>query len=194
MKRPILRAAVAASLLCSATASHAADFIFSFGSDLSDPNVTGAVAGTVTGRLLGLPDDGTGGATQVFIDSFSPDPTLAFPIDVMAWFSPFEFENSFTVEGGVITAALFHRDSEFSASFDRLYINVPIQGPAGTNYASVGSNNTVRIWNNLGLAGITFTRIQDPIPEPGTWVMMLLGFGAVGFAFRRRKGIQPLTA
>jgi hypothetical protein len=55
----------------------------------------------------------------------------------------------------------------------------------------VGSNNTVRIWNNLGLAGITFTRIQDPIPEPGTWVMMLLGFGAVGFAFRRRKGIQP---
>ena len=26
-----------------------------------------------------------------------------------------------------------------------------------------------------------------PIPEPGTWAMMLLGFGAVGFAMRRRR-------
>jgi PEP-CTERM motif-containing protein len=26
-----------------------------------------------------------------------------------------------------------------------------------------------------------------PIPEPATWAMMLLGFGAVGFAIRRRR-------
>ena len=25
------------------------------------------------------------------------------------------------------------------------------------------------------------------VPEPGTWAMMLLGFGAIGFAMRRRK-------
>ena len=25
-----------------------------------------------------------------------------------------------------------------------------------------------------------------PVPEPGTWAMMLLGFGAIGFAMRRR--------
>jgi hypothetical protein len=25
------------------------------------------------------------------------------------------------------------------------------------------------------------------VPEPGTWAMMLLGFGALGFAIRRRK-------
>ena len=31
----------------------------------------------------------------------------------------------------------------------------------------------------------------NPVPEPGTWAMMLLGFGAVGFAMRRRK--QKLT-
>jgi hypothetical protein len=26
------------------------------------------------------------------------------------------------------------------------------------------------------------------VPEPGTWAMMLLGFGAIGFSMRRRRG------
>jgi hypothetical protein len=33
--------------------------------------------------------------------------------------------------------------------------------------------------------------ISTPVPEPGTWLTMLLGFGAVGYAFRslRRRGL-----
>jgi hypothetical protein len=27
----------------------------------------------------------------------------------------------------------------------------------------------------------------SPVPEPSTWAMMLFGFGAVGFAMRRRR-------
>ena len=30
-------------------------------------------------------------------------------------------------------------------------------------------------------------RVINAVPEPGTWAMMLLGFGAVGYAMRRRK-------
>ena len=33
---------------------------------------------------------------------------------------------------------------------------------------------------------------RDPtgaVPEPGTWAMMLMGFGALGFRMRRRRGI-----
>lgn len=30
--------------------------------------------------------------------------------------------------------------------------------------------------------------INGPVPEPATWVLMLLGFGFVGFAMRRRNG------
>ena len=29
--------------------------------------------------------------------------------------------------------------------------------------------------------------VSPAVPEPGTWAMMLLGFGAVGFAIRRRR-------
>ena len=31
-----------------------------------------------------------------------------------------------------------------------------------------------------------------PLPEPGTWAMMLLGFGAIGVSLRRRRGNQEL--
>jgi hypothetical protein len=32
------------------------------------------------------------------------------------------------------------------------------------------------------------------VPEPSTWAMMLLGFGMVGVAVRRRKAAKPLAA
>jgi hypothetical protein len=31
------------------------------------------------------------------------------------------------------------------------------------------------------------------VPEPSTWAMMLLGFGAIGFTIRRRKSARELT-
>lgn len=34
---------------------------------------------------------------------------------------------------------------------------------------------------------ITFFNSGTAVPEPGTWAMMLFGFGAIGFAMRRRK-------
>jgi hypothetical protein len=37
---------------------------------------------------------------------------------------------------------------------------------------------------NVLLGGLSLTQ---SVPEPATWAMMLLGFGAMGVAFRRRK-------
>ena len=38
--------------------------------------------------------------------------------------------------------------------------------------------------DNVLLGGIT---VHEAVPEPGTWATMLLGFGAIGLAFRRRR-------
>ena len=34
----------------------------------------------------------------------------------------------------------------------------------------------------------------NAVPEPGTWAMMLLGFGAIGFGMRRRRAPARLLA
>jgi len=41
--------------------------------------------------------------------------------------------------------------------------------------------------NNVGWSHITWFDTSNEIPEPGTWAMMLLGFGATGFAMRRSR-------
>lgn len=51
---------------------------------------------------------------------------------------------------------------------------------AGTYQLTISGNN-----NSTGSLGGTVT--INAVPEPGTWAMMLLGFGAAGFAMRRRR-------
>jgi len=46
------------------------------------------------------------------------------------------------------------------------------------NFYATGTNA------NVLLGGLA---IHEAVPEPATWAMMLLGFGAIGFAFRRRR-------
>jgi hypothetical protein len=50
----------------------------------------------------------------------------------------------------------------------------------------------------LGTMTVSFQGIEVPastavVPEPSTWAMMLLGFGAIGFAARRRKRTATRT-
>jgi hypothetical protein len=45
---------------------------------------------------------------------------------------------------------------------------------------------------NVGANGFSNSVIvPPPVPEPGTWAMMLLGFGGIGMAMRRRR--RPST-
>jgi len=53
----------------------------------------------------------------------------------------------------------------------------------GTVEGSPSTGFTVTFGNVL-LHSLTYT---PSVPEPGTWAMMLLGFGAMGIAFRRRR-------
>jgi len=61
-----------------------------------------------------------------------------------------------------------------------------ISGTAGELFTSV----TVNFAGDTGISDLRQLRlggVAAAVPEPGTWGMMLLGFGAAGVAIRRRK-------
>ena len=81
-----------------------------------------------------------------------------------------------------------------------------------TNSVALGAINN---WSTLGLTGlfdqvtvtgtgsgfhpfgidnVNFTFGTAPVPEPGTWAMMLLGFGGIGLAMRKRGRPVPQAA
>lgn len=46
---------------------------------------------------------------------------------------------------------------------------------------------------NLTRARFGDTEIGAAVPEPSTWALMLLGFGAVGYSFRQRRRVAALA-
>ena len=57
----------------------------------------------------------------------------------------------------------------------------PVQLGASQYTLTINGNNS-----GAGSLGGSIT-IRPAVPEPATWAMMLIGFGAVGFAMRRRR-------
>jgi len=58
--------------------------------------------------------------------------------------------------------------------------------PAGQYTLNIYGNNS-----NTGSLGGSIT-ITEAVPEPATWAMMLIGFGAIGWQLRRRR--SPVLA
>jgi hypothetical protein len=91
----------------------------------------------------------------------TPDPTLAFEI-----FG--------TVNGSSIT--------QMTDDFYLLF--VPSDLSLGGNFA-VAQAGVPSIGSPQSGTDIVVTRIDNAVPEPSTWMMLLLGFAATGFALRR---------
>ena len=62
----------------------------------------------------------------------------------------------------------------------------------GFNYAV--TNSPLSVNPPRSFEGVTSIqgRVTGPVPEPATWAMMLLGFGGIGMAMRRRR--RPVLA
>jgi hypothetical protein len=56
----------------------------------------------------------------------------------------------------------------------------------GTGIGGNGSPINFERQNSINISTVT------PVPEPGTWAMMLIGFGAMGAAMRRRRKPRSL--
>lgn len=93
-------------------------------------------------------------------------------------------------------------------TFSGSYIASLIPALANGNRSSANTNPLVTFLfggSDIGLIGgmqmssqfnafeIDDIAITSGVPEPGTWAMMLLGLGVVGFAVRRRKSSNELT-
>ena len=64
---------------------------------------------------------------------------------------------------------------------------------AGTNVNLFDSAGQYRVNTTnpfqSGFVTATSSAVTAAVPEPGTWLLMFAGFGAVGFAMRRRKSM-----
>jgi hypothetical protein len=104
------------------------------------------------------------------------------------WGSP-DYYNDLTINttsgSSVFTAALLGLPTDGNQSFSSYVQFTPI---AGQLITSIVFNNIPSI-DAFETANYS---IDAGVPEPGTWAMMLLGFGFVGTALRRRRRTRVL--
>lgn len=115
--------------------------------------------------------------------------TVAYPLSVL-----FSFTNPTGTGSDVITGQSFGYYQLFTSCglIAGGCGRVVWDGPQTFNFGDGGSfslalNNVTFGTPGSTAVGGTFTLITSAVPEPSTWAMMLIGFGAVGFAVRRRK-------
>jgi hypothetical protein len=190
----ILASTLAASVLSPLVASAA---LYSFSFD----NVSGTVAGTVTGEIdLGFittpTGSGTGAASSIMITSAPAAlPSLDQGNVVTGW--SFQGPNTFTVSNGVITAYQFGATAiSATASDDVMCLNsgsgFSLTGVyiclAGENYLGDGSNY---VFNTGGASAVTFEQIAEPAAIPLPASVVLLGSAVLGlWGGKRRSAAQ----
>jgi hypothetical protein len=95
-----------------------------------------------------------------------------------------EFDGAVRI-GGAINGI----DAVAGSTDDFLFEFIPLQPSGflvlGPSFLSTETSSIV-FSTSLSLTP-TDPEVQDAVPEPSTWAMMLLGFGATGLAFRRRR-------
>jgi hypothetical protein len=195
--------------LVASTASATVDmpFTFSYGPTVTFESRTN-VPGTVTGILHGLYDTGSSDPTSIEITS------TPAALGVLAGnYSPdIAVGGIITLDDVVVDANLLLNFSDSAGNAFQLRLNCADLGGGrceGTNSAlnslfwNGGSTPHNGTGNQLGFAGTTYgpgtvygpRQIGDvtPVPEPSTWMMMLLGFGLIGIGMKRRASRSGAT-
>jgi hypothetical protein len=75
--------------------------------------------------------------------------------------------------------------SGFGPTDFTLFFTADNAGSASFSFEDFGNDNVGIVIDNVALAAV---------PEPSTWAMLILGFGVVGAAARRRRSAQRIAA
>ena len=65
-------------------------------------------------------------------------------------------------------------------------------GGAGTSFSAFADNLALTTTAGTNSVNFAAASIAGAVPEPGTWAMMLIGFGAMGVSLRRRRRTNTL--
>ena len=160
-----------------APSAQADNFEFSF------TNAIGTVAGTVTGEILGLTNNGVPGpASDVIITSypslFNSEPGLGIPpVDTASWLIS---SNLFTEAAGAVSAACFV--ANIDADTFALSTSSFCYGFGGELDSFSPPGGDV-----LSPSHPVFSPAVASIPEPSPGVLMLIGAGLLGLVLMMRK-------
>jgi len=186
----LVRAAIAAAAMAGGCGSaHAADVTFTFADGTSSYFYSRdhLIGTTVSGILHGLVDNSTSQPTSV--EFTSVDSGLGLTGNVFS--ASYMSGNGFGLSGGVVTSAdfFFNFNDNVGNAFQLRLNSQDFPIDANWLFWNGGSTPVVGTGNTLGFSGVTFGS-QGAVPEPATWAMMLLGFGMVGFAMRKRSNVR----
>ncbi len=102
-----------------------------------------------------------------------------------------------------VTGRAWGGSTNNALTFSPLLGSIPLSGTAASGMLSGTYDPSVGPYSlSLGVqisresAGTTTgdLNFQTAVPEPATWAMMLIGFGAIGFTMRRQKKGAPIAA
>ena len=200
MRRVIISALAGIGLAGAAAPAQAAIVVCAQGSscvsDTTNVNLDAFTnAGTVTGTV------GIGGPQVTFTStqgnlSTNPGAATVFTADgslltnltftILSGFSAAEFNLENGDPSSFLVTLTDSGGDTFSETLSKLNgSNIfNILAPAGTTYTSATFTSTGGGFADLKQLRVT---LATAVPEPATWAMILLGFGGIGVAMRRRR-------
>ncbi len=89
---------------------------------------------------------------------------------------------------------LFSEESGYGSSYVKGPLEAPFNIPLNAwtqwspEYSLIRGQGQIRFYGRGSIDNINFDFATTTVPEPGMWLTMLVGFGAIGHAARSRKG------
>jgi hypothetical protein len=164
-------------------------------------NVTGTGPYTITGALSGTatlfsPNAWTSGFLDAFLGMPQTNPPTTSPTNGIGAYLPAAQGFQPTATGFFVfqanrgLATLLGTSGVGGPTNDDFLMQLGQAVPQGSyivGFLAQGSPPRFGATANSGAILVTGSPPPPPLPEPSTWAMMLLGFGATGFAIRRSR-------